>query len=146
MYPTLHYELANARIADLHRQAERDRIARTARLVRKARSSHFVPGDLWPLPFWLCSSTAPGWRARCTPLLPEPTAALAGPQSQQLSAARPGHGHPGSINVWVPVPHNRTRAETCKINGEAIRTTHRTGAAATRVAPRMRCLPVHRNS
>jgi hypothetical protein len=46
MYPTLHYELAKARTADLHRQAERDRAARTARLTRKAHRRHFVAGDL----------------------------------------------------------------------------------------------------
>jgi len=36
MYPTLHYELAKARGADLRRRAERDRAARTARLIRNS--------------------------------------------------------------------------------------------------------------
>jgi hypothetical protein len=46
MYPTLHYELAKAHRADLRQQAERDRVARTARLVRKAHSRQFVAGYL----------------------------------------------------------------------------------------------------
>ncbi len=46
MYPTLHYELAKARGADLRRQAERDRAAWTARLVRKAHRRQFMAGDL----------------------------------------------------------------------------------------------------
>jgi hypothetical protein len=46
MYPTLHYELAKAHGADLHRQAERDRAARTARLIRKTHRRQFVAGDL----------------------------------------------------------------------------------------------------
>jgi len=46
MYPTVHYDLAKVRGADLHRQAERDRAARAARLVRKAHRRHFVAGDL----------------------------------------------------------------------------------------------------
>jgi hypothetical protein len=46
MYPTLQHDLAKARVADLHRQAERDRIARTARRARKAHDSHVVPSDL----------------------------------------------------------------------------------------------------
>lgn len=41
MYPTLHYELAKARGADLRRQADRDHTAWTARLVRKAHSRQF---------------------------------------------------------------------------------------------------------
>jgi len=46
MYPTLHYELAKAQGADLHRQAERDRAARTARLARKAHGRQFLAGGL----------------------------------------------------------------------------------------------------
>ena len=46
MYPTLHYELAKARGADLRRQAERDRAARTARLIRKPHRRHFMAGGL----------------------------------------------------------------------------------------------------
>jgi hypothetical protein len=46
MHPIILHQVAKARIADLHRQAERDRMARTARLVRKAHSRHLVPGDL----------------------------------------------------------------------------------------------------
>jgi len=37
MYPTIHYELLTARAADLHRQAERDRIARAAVRARRGR-------------------------------------------------------------------------------------------------------------
>ena len=40
MSPTLRYELMNARVADLHRQAERDRIARAAIKGRRARREH----------------------------------------------------------------------------------------------------------
>jgi hypothetical protein len=46
MRPIILHQVTKARIADLHRQAERDRMARTARLARKAHSRHFVPGDL----------------------------------------------------------------------------------------------------
>lgn len=46
MHPIILNEVAKARIADWHRQAERDRIARTARLTRKAHRRHVVPGDL----------------------------------------------------------------------------------------------------
>ena len=46
MYTTFQHDLAKARVADLHQQAERDRIARTARLARKAHGSHVVPSDL----------------------------------------------------------------------------------------------------
>jgi len=37
MYPVTSYELAKARAADLHRQAERDTLARAARRARRAR-------------------------------------------------------------------------------------------------------------
>jgi hypothetical protein len=46
MYTTIQQELAKARVADLHRQAERDRAARTARLARKTHGRHSRPGDL----------------------------------------------------------------------------------------------------
>ena len=46
MYPTLHYKLAKAHGADLHRQSERDRAARTARLIRKTHRRQFVASDL----------------------------------------------------------------------------------------------------
>jgi hypothetical protein len=46
MHPTIHGEVARARIADLHRQAERDRMARATRLARKTHERHFVPGHL----------------------------------------------------------------------------------------------------
>jgi hypothetical protein len=46
MYPTLHYELAKARTADLHRQAERDIAARAARLIRKTHRRHFMADGL----------------------------------------------------------------------------------------------------
>ena len=37
MHPTVHYQLAQAKIADLHRQAERDALARAARRERHTR-------------------------------------------------------------------------------------------------------------
>jgi hypothetical protein len=37
MYPTIHHELMTARAADLHRQAERDRIAQASIQARRAR-------------------------------------------------------------------------------------------------------------
>jgi hypothetical protein len=43
MHPTISYELAKARIADLHRQAERDRIAHAARRARRTQSRHNRP-------------------------------------------------------------------------------------------------------
>jgi hypothetical protein len=38
MNPTIHHELMKARIADLHRQAARDRMARAATRARRART------------------------------------------------------------------------------------------------------------
>lgn len=38
MYPELHYQLAQARVADLHRQAQRDAQARAAIQARRARA------------------------------------------------------------------------------------------------------------
>ena len=46
MHPTIHQQLAKARTADLLRQAERDRMARTARLARKEHHRHLMPGHL----------------------------------------------------------------------------------------------------
>lgn len=46
MHPIIHDELARARIADLHRQAERDRMAQAARSARKTHDRHFMPGHL----------------------------------------------------------------------------------------------------
>ena len=47
MHPTtLHYELASARIADLHRQAERDALVQAARRARRPGRQHrrtFLP-------------------------------------------------------------------------------------------------------
>jgi hypothetical protein len=46
MYPLTSYELAKARAADLHRQAQRDTLARAARRARRAQphqSGHPVP-------------------------------------------------------------------------------------------------------
>ena len=37
MHPTISNELAKARLADLHRQADRDRLAYAARRARRAR-------------------------------------------------------------------------------------------------------------
>jgi len=38
MHPELHYQLAQARVADLHRQAQRDALARAARRARRKRT------------------------------------------------------------------------------------------------------------
>lgn len=38
MHPTIHHEIAKARIADWHRQAQRDTLALAARQARRARS------------------------------------------------------------------------------------------------------------
>jgi hypothetical protein len=46
MHPIIHGELARARIADLHRQAERDRMARAAGFARKTHDRHVTPGHL----------------------------------------------------------------------------------------------------
>lgn len=46
MHPIIQEQLAKARIADYQRQAERDRMARAARIARKPRDRRFVPGDL----------------------------------------------------------------------------------------------------
>ena len=46
MHPIIHGELARARTADLHRQAERDRMARAARFARNPHDRHFRPGRL----------------------------------------------------------------------------------------------------
>jgi hypothetical protein len=46
MYPTIHYQIAQARIADLHHQAQRDALARAARRARRAQTHqarHSVP-------------------------------------------------------------------------------------------------------
>jgi hypothetical protein len=43
MHPTIRYHLAKARIADLHQQAERDRMARAARLARTDRTRLLMP-------------------------------------------------------------------------------------------------------
>jgi hypothetical protein len=37
MHPTIHHEIAKARIADWHRQAQRDALALAARQARRAR-------------------------------------------------------------------------------------------------------------
>jgi hypothetical protein len=39
MHPTIGYELAKTRIADFHRQAQRDALARAARRTRHGRPS-----------------------------------------------------------------------------------------------------------
>jgi hypothetical protein len=44
MHPTTMNEVAKARIADWHRQAERDGMARAVRLARKEHARHLVPG------------------------------------------------------------------------------------------------------
>jgi len=40
MHPIMHDELNKARIADLHRQAERDRLARAAAQARRTPREH----------------------------------------------------------------------------------------------------------
>jgi len=44
MHPIMHYDLAKARIADLHQQAERDRMARAALAARKDGKTLQAPG------------------------------------------------------------------------------------------------------
>jgi hypothetical protein len=44
MHPLIAHEVAKARIADWHRQAERDRIARAARLASREHDRRFTPG------------------------------------------------------------------------------------------------------
>jgi hypothetical protein len=46
MHPSIQGEVAKGRIADLHRQAERDRTARATRPARKTHARHFAPGQL----------------------------------------------------------------------------------------------------
>jgi hypothetical protein len=46
MHPELHYQLMQARVADLHAQAQRDALARAVRRTRHTRrqpSAHPVP-------------------------------------------------------------------------------------------------------
>jgi hypothetical protein len=40
MYPTVHYEIARARTADLRAQAQRDALARAARQARRQQHDH----------------------------------------------------------------------------------------------------------
>jgi hypothetical protein len=40
MHPLIHQELRKARVADFHRRAERDRIARAAFQARRAQREH----------------------------------------------------------------------------------------------------------
>ena len=44
MRPAIHHDLAQARIADLHRQAQRDALARAARQARHARAPYSPRG------------------------------------------------------------------------------------------------------
>ena len=48
MYPTSSYELAKARVAELHHQAERDALARAARRGRRALTRQATPHALRP--------------------------------------------------------------------------------------------------
>ena len=48
MHPAIHHDLAQARIADLHRQAQRDALARAARRARHARALHSHRGRELP--------------------------------------------------------------------------------------------------
>ena len=40
MHPSIQHEIAKARVADMHRQAERDRIAQAAHRARLAKRRH----------------------------------------------------------------------------------------------------------
>jgi hypothetical protein len=46
MHPTIRGQVAKARIADWHRQADRDRMARATRLARTTHDRHVMPGHL----------------------------------------------------------------------------------------------------
>ena len=46
MHPTIVSDVAKHRIADWHRQADRDGTARAARAARRKQASHFRPGHL----------------------------------------------------------------------------------------------------
>ena len=46
MNPSTACQLGQARLADWHQQAERDRIVRAARLARRNHASHSRPGHL----------------------------------------------------------------------------------------------------
>ncbi len=54
MHPTVRYDLMQARVADLHRQAQHDALARAARRVRRARTQQAthpargLPAAHWP--------------------------------------------------------------------------------------------------
>jgi hypothetical protein len=43
MHPEIHYQLMQARVADLHRAAQRDALARAARRARRQPSGHPAP-------------------------------------------------------------------------------------------------------
>jgi hypothetical protein len=43
MHPAIHHQLAQARIADLHRQAQHDALARAASRARRARTPQRRP-------------------------------------------------------------------------------------------------------
>jgi hypothetical protein len=49
MYPIMRHELMQARVADLHRQAQRDAQARATRQARRAQAhQHRQPGQALP--------------------------------------------------------------------------------------------------
>ena len=55
MHPIISYELAKARIAEMHSQARRDALARAARQARRARRhepGHRTPGILAAVTAW----------------------------------------------------------------------------------------------
>ena len=92
------------------------------------RSPSSRPRPPWLLPFWPCYSTAPGWRARCMPLRPEPTAMPGRAAIPAIIRWRPGHRHPGSINVWVPEPTAAPAQKPGTSNGQATFTIRRSGS------------------
>jgi len=66
MYSTIHQYLAQARLAELRRPAQRDALARAARQARRARrqqSGHRTPGVLAAVTGWARrQAPAPGSR------------------------------------------------------------------------------------
>ncbi len=61
MYPAIHHQIAQARIADLHHQAQRDALARAPRRARRAhtRGPHSRP---WPR-----AACSPSWAPAAPP-------------------------------------------------------------------------------
>jgi hypothetical protein len=102
MNPTIMTEVAKHRIADLHRQADRDRIARAARRVRSKHASHLRLG-------YLAASFRPP-RAR-RPGRPRPA-----PASTTRASAQ-GHtmtGRPAACGTGASNHPHAAPAQTCR--------------------------------